>query len=148
MKEITVEEIWARISESECKPKPRKNVLVEVIDKIKAVAESNCVDDIVKDLVLGETAYKKIKNNLGVAEKNAIHDNMTARKNVLPLHVNDSFDRLPESGKIYYQQRFIMEHGLPPYQYGQKNMPDKNIVKPPRVKKQHHCPKCKFVFSG
>lgn len=148
MKEITAEEIWARISESECKPKPRKNVLVEVIDKIKAVAASKSVDDIVKDLILGEAAYKKINKKLSIVGKNAIHDNITERKNVLPLNVNDSFDRLPEIGKIYYRQRFIMEHGLPPYQYGQKNMPDKNIVKPSRVKKQHHCPKCGFVFSG
>lgn len=147
-KYITVQEIWDHIIDSDCKPRPLKYVLDEVIDKINVIAGNKSIDEIVKDIVIGEELYKNLIKDLGTSGKELVYDNLTVRKKVLFPHLPDVVHNWTKIEKTYYLQRFINEHGLPPYLPGQKNMPDKQIVKRPKEKLQRHCPNCGILLTG
>lgn len=120
--------IWGRIVDTQCKPRPRKNVLVEAIDEISKVAGNKSVNEIVNEVVYGEVFFRQIIKNLNPASKELVYDSLTVRKKVLFPHLISAHSKLTEIGKIYSAQRFIMEHGLPPYEVGKINMPDKKML--------------------
>lgn len=148
-KSITVQEIWDHIIDSKSKPRPLKYVLYAAIDKISEVAGNKSVDDIVRGIVLGETDYKKISKILSPSDKENCYDGLTECKKGLFPGLQPAYScRFSEIARIYYLQRFVMEHGLPPYQLEQKNMPDKRTVKRPKEKLQHNCPNCGILLTG
>lgn len=147
-KGLTVEGIWDQIVDTNPKPRPVKSVLVEVMDKINEVAGNKCVDEIINEMALGEVDFKNIPKYLSTSGKEHIYDNYTARKKVLFPNVPDVVSRLTQIGKIYYFQRFIMEHGLPPYGFDKINLPERKVVKRSKSKVKHKCPNCGYLLTG
>lgn len=146
---IAVSEIWGHIKDAKCKPIPLKNVIVEAFDEISQVAGNKSVDDIVRGIVLGESNYKKLSKTLSTSDKDYCYDDLTVRKKGLFPGLPPTFaTRFCEIARIYYRQRFIMEHGLPPYEEGKINIPVRKTVKRPKEKLQHNCPNCGYLLTG
>lgn len=147
---ITRDAIWAHLTAMSSKPKPMpiKYVLEAVFDEFMVVADGKRVDEIVDGLKLGESTYINLPKKLSSSEKEEIYIKFTeSLKGLFPGVLPFIVEASGEIAKIYYQQRFIMQYGLPPYVEGKVNMPESKKVKRPKAKVQHNCPECGHCFT-
>lgn len=145
---LTVELVWNELKLTKPKLVPHKKVINAAFDNIIAVAGKS-IEDIVLSLIKGESDYTKSPKNLGTSAKEYTYDRITeCKKGLFPGYKMPFNTKYCEIARIYYHQRFIMEHGLPPYVEGEINMPEIAAVKRTKTKVQQECPNCGFLLSG